>query len=65
MKIRWEDIGRVEKPGDYPFRGGILTVRLREIAIWKEHPDAIYNVVEFTPLSGPKRYALGTCEYED
>lgn len=65
MEVSWQDVHKTEQPGDYPFRGGMLTVRAREIEIWKEHPDATFTVVPFQGQSGPKRFVLGTWATDD
>jgi hypothetical protein len=62
MKVTWNDVGRREEAGDYPFRGGILRISANDIDIWKEHPTAIFTVTVFEPLSGPKKYLLGPYE---
>lgn len=63
LKVRWSDIGKSETAGEYPFRQALLKVGERQIAIWQEHPDAVFTVVEpDRPISGRYFYVLGTWE---
>src|ERR1700742_2952819 len=59
MDISWRDLANVEQPGDYPFRDGEIAVTFAEIAIWKNHPDARFQLMRKYPLQTQARYALG------
>lgn len=65
MKISWRDVNETEEPGNFPFQGGYLSIKASEIAIWKEHPDAVFTVVPFQATVGPKRCVLGSYEVDD
>jgi len=60
MRISWNDLGRPEKAGSFPFGDGFANVRPREIRIWKEHPDASFLATPFQPRSGPVQFVLST-----
>jgi hypothetical protein len=64
MEIRWRDIGYTEEPGDYSFRGIIVQVDARQIAIWKEHPGAIFTLRSTDPVAAPNRYVLASYRLE-
>ncbi|WP_426442690.1 hypothetical protein [Bradyrhizobium genosp. P] len=64
MNVSWGDVNNVREPGDYPFRGGTLTVTVAEIAIWKNDPNVLFELmckapVEGSPVEDPSRYVLG------
>ena len=65
MRISWDDIGRPEKAGSFPFGDGLVNVRPREVAIWREHPDATFLATRFQPKTGPVQYALSTYELDN
>ena len=59
MRVSWSDVGRVEKPGDYPFRDGTITVTFAEISIWKMKPDSPFQLMRKHPIQDVPRYVLG------
>lgn len=65
MQINWEDLSCPDVPGDYRFLDGIVTVTVKEIEIWEEHPEATFQLIPFQATTGPKRYLLGTADWED
>jgi hypothetical protein len=62
MRISWDDLDRPHRAGSYPFAEGIVNVRLREVEIWKKHPDAVFLATRFEPAPGGVQYALSTFE---
>jgi len=44
-KITWQKAGRVTAPGRYMFRFGWLTVAAEDLAVWRQHPDAMFTLV--------------------
>jgi hypothetical protein len=59
MNISWRDLANVQRPGDYPFRDGTISVTFAEIAIWNHQPDAQFQLMRKYPLQDQARYALG------
>jgi hypothetical protein len=59
MNLSWSDLNNVREAGDYPFRDGTITVTFAEIAIWKNDPQAIFQVMRKHPVQGEFRYVLG------
>ena len=57
--ITWQDLGRPEQPGNYQFADGMVSVRADDIAVWQQHPDAMFTVVA---LPRPGHYGLGAYE---
>jgi hypothetical protein len=51
--------GRPEQPGNYQFTDGMISVRADEIAVWQQHPNAMFTVVAFPR---PGYYGLGAYE---
>ncbi len=45
MNVSWNDLNNVRGAGDYPFRDGTITVTFAEIAIWKNNPDAKFELM--------------------
>lgn len=45
LRVSWDDIDRSAKPGTYFVQGGNVTVRDRDIEIWRDHPDAVFETV--------------------
>jgi hypothetical protein len=48
-KITWQKAGRVTAPGRYMFRFGWLTVAAEDLAVWRQHPDAMFTLVPMPP----------------
>ena len=60
MSVFRSDIGNdVQAPGDYPFRDGPLPVTAAEIAVWKQSPDAVFQLMKKHPVDGRVAYVLG------
>jgi len=59
MDVGWRDLNDAREPGDYPFRDGTITVTFAEVAIWKDNPDARFQLMRKHPLQERPRYALG------
>jgi hypothetical protein len=59
MNVSWNDINRVQESGQYPFRDGTNTVTFAEIAVWKEKPDAQFQLMRKNPIQGQISYSLG------
>ena len=45
-KISWRKAGGVTQPGRYMFTFGWLTVTSEDLAIWTQHPQAIFTLVK-------------------
>jgi hypothetical protein len=63
MQINWEQDGRPIEPGHYDFADGLIYITRREIAIWQQHPDAVFTVIsegELVDRPGLVNYSLGT-----
>lgn len=58
--LTWSDIDQAKKPGQYPFREGVVTIADRHIAIWEMYPEAVFRAVRGTLFSGGVFYALGS-----
>lgn len=54
-KVTWAQVGRVTEPGRYMLRFGWVTITTEDLAIWQQHPDAVFTL--YTTLS-----AIGTEE---
>ena len=54
-KVTWAQVGRVTEPGRYMLRFGWVTITVEDLAIWQQHPDAVFTL--YTTLS-----AIGTEE---
>lgn len=59
MNVSWADINNVREPGEYPFRGGKLTVTADEIGIWNKDPHALFELLQKGPGEESSRYVLG------
>lgn len=64
MKIRLSDIEGL-LPGDHSYLDGVLTLKSKHIDIFRDHPNATFEVIRVEPNSGPKKYILGTFEADD
>jgi len=66
MKIAWSDVDFTETEGDFNTRFGLVTVGHRQIAIWKDEPEAIFSLVPYSMVSPPKKgFVLGSYEVPD
>jgi hypothetical protein len=52
MNVSWSDLNNVEQAGDYPFRDGAITVTFAEVAIWKNSPNAQFQLMRRHPIQG-------------
>ncbi len=59
MNVSWNDLNNVRGAGDYPFRDGTITVTFAEIAIWKNNPDAKFELMRKHEVQGAYKYVLG------
>jgi hypothetical protein len=59
MKVSWSDLSNVQEPGDYPFRDGTITVTFAEATIWKNTPNAQFQLMRRHPIQDAPRYVLG------
>ena len=62
MKIGWSDLNYVQEAGQYPFRDGVITVLELEIAIWRNHPKALFALMRKNPIRQRVEYVLGSPE---
>lgn len=65
MQITWKDLGKPDIPGQYPWRDGIVQVHVKDIEVWRDHPEAKFTLIPFQATTGPKRYLLGAADYDD
>lgn len=59
MNVSWSDVNNVQEAGDYPFRDGTVTVTFAELAIWKNNPNAQFELMRKHPLRNAPGYVLG------
>jgi hypothetical protein len=59
MNIAWRDLNNVQEAGDYPFRDGTITVTFAEVAIWKNNPGALFQLMRKHPIQNAFGYVLG------
>ena len=52
-KVTWQQVGHVTEPGRYMFRFGWLTIAPGDLAIWTQHPDASFTLVQRPGLVPP------------
>ncbi len=62
MKVAWKDVNHVEAAGRYPFRDGTIDLTDREIVLWKNNPDAVFELMRKNPVRDHLEYVLGRCE---
>jgi hypothetical protein len=64
-KVTWQQVGHVTEPGRYMFRFGWLTVAAGDLAIWTQHPDAAFTLVQSSapPLAGGETPSAETDEF--
>ena len=49
--------------GQYPFRDGVITLLELEIAIWRNHPKALFALMRMNPIRQSVEYVLGSPEF--
>lgn len=59
MRVSWSDVGRVQEPGDYPFRDGTITITFAELSVWKLRPEGNFRLMRKNPIQDIPRYVLG------
>jgi CspA family cold shock protein len=59
MNVGWNDLNRVQEPGQYPFRDGTIFITFAEIATWKQKPDAEFQLMRKHPIQSQIAYVLG------
>jgi hypothetical protein len=52
MNVFWSDLNNVQEGGDYSFRDGTITVTFAEVAIWKNNPNAQFQLMRKHPIQG-------------
>lgn len=75
-KVTWQRVGHVTEPGRYMFRFGWLTIAPDDLAIWTQHPEASFTLVQTpapalaaetdeTPTIEADEFHLGAFELHD
>jgi hypothetical protein len=59
MNVSSIDLNNVQEGGDYSFRDGTITVTFAEVAIWKNNPNAQFQLMRKQLIQGAPRYVLG------
>ena len=59
MNVSWHGVNNVQLAGEHPFRDGTLTVTVMEIAIWRQDPEARFQLMRKHPIQEHPRYVLG------
>jgi hypothetical protein len=59
MRLRWGDVDMTTTPGRVPYLDGELVIERKHIAVWSEHPEAIYQITLGGHFHGRKLYTLG------
>lgn len=63
QKVSWQRAGKVSEPGRYMFRFGWLTVNADDLAIWQQHPEATFTLVNLpSEPNAPEEFHLGLFE---
>ena len=63
LKVGWLDLNHAQEAGQYPFRDGMITVLELEIAVWRQHPKAVFALLRKNPIRQSVEYVLGTPEF--
>ena len=63
MKIGWSDLNNAQEAGQYSFRDGVIIVLELEIAIWRNHPKALFALMRKNPIRQSVEYVLGSPEF--
>jgi hypothetical protein len=63
LKVGWLDLNHVQEAGQYTFRDGMITVLELEIAVWRQHPKAVFALLRKNPVRQSVEYVLGTPEF--
>jgi hypothetical protein len=59
MNVSWCDLNNVQEAGDYSFRDGTITVTFVEAAVWKNNPNAQFQLMRKHPIQTTPGYVLG------
>ena len=59
MNVSWRDLNNVQQAGDHPFRDGTITVTFAEVTIWKNAPNAQFQLMRKHPIKNAAAYLLG------
>jgi hypothetical protein len=59
MNVSRSDLNNVQEAGDYPFRDGTITVTFAEMAVWKNNPNAQFQLMRKHPVQSGPGYVLG------
>lgn len=60
MDVLRSDCGGITGAGEYKFRNGHMIVTLYQIAVWTEHPEAIFTAVEARSGNSIRLYVLAS-----
>ncbi len=52
-------MGYLKTPGRMPWGDGEVEIEPRHIAIWEQHPNAVFTIVLGTVLNSRRVYILG------
>jgi len=63
LKIGWSDLNNAQEAGQYPFRDGVIIVLELEIAIWRNHPKALFALMRKNPIRQSVEYVLVSPEF--
>ncbi len=63
MALSWKDVDYLQTPGRVPWADGQVEIEPRHIAIWQQHPKAIFTVVVGSVVRSRKLYIL--CGWSD
>ena len=65
MNVSWSDLNNVQEAGNYPFRDGTIDVTFAELAIWKNNPNALFQLMRKHPIQSAPGYVLGRLVEEE
>jgi hypothetical protein len=63
----WAQVGRVAEPGRYMFRFGWLTITAEDLAVWEQHPSAVFTLFRTATVTEEvgDEFRLGTFELRE
>jgi hypothetical protein len=66
-KVSWAQVGRVAEPGRYMFRFGWLTITAEDLAVWEQHPSAVFTLFRTATVTEEvgDEFRLGTFELRE
>ncbi len=66
-KITWAQVGRVTEPGRYIFKFGWLTITAEDLAVWRQHPNAVFTLFKTAAVTeeAGEDFRLGTFELRE